>query len=380
MYKRRRYFENPSARRGMGGLPGGKLFQVAGRLGRVRLCLGIASLCFYFTPCIYAFQDELWLRNKIVAEPDPEPADIEMEENPMALKASKDAEAGGSTYRADDLWVPAPGRPVFGGQLFAQSLFAALDREPNALPYEATGSFVYKVEKDKGAVKYVVGSRDESNDKSSFFSRDVSGYQGVDNTLCTNIKVRFAANNGPRQELVSYDKSNGVKLPAFEEMLTLEEYHREVHGEEAEVERRTAEYKKRCPGLEVKFGRSEDPHGPERLVAMRVLHPSSFAADDVRIRYCLVAFLSDLFLLETAIIMKKEDIFSGKRNILSMTHTISFTGLSHLDVYKPIYYKMEVLTTGPGNMPLCAGALMQSGRTLAYAIQKGLVARGGGVG
>lgn len=280
------------------------------------------------------------LHKKIIVEEE------EMEEN--------------KTYAGKDLWAPVSGRPVFGGQLLAQSLYAASITE-DFLPHMMQCSFCKPVEPQGESVQYKVSHHLSKG--GSFYEVEVEGRQNTE--LCVKSLVSFVTQIRP--DLVSFDKAE-EKDEDFEGMLSMEEYFRKRHGGEEDVALRLKGHAELSEKFEVRF---LDVGEGKRRVAVRV-REGSFPTTETREKYCAIAFISDLFLLETAILLKGEDIFSARLNILSTEHQLHFRDLRSVDIHRPIFYEMEIEYI-ENNLALCSGTIFQDGTTIAHVTQKGAI-------
>jgi acyl-CoA thioesterase II len=258
-------------------------------------------------------------------------------------------------------WAPAPDRPVFGGQLVAQLLQSAMKLDPEADPHMASCSFVDKVTVKGGEVKYSVS--DKRNETRCAFEVVATGIQENRKCIEGEVKFVFKKHDSP----LNYDPAGSLDVPDFDTMLTAEKYYSEHKYSEKELSRRLERLNDMSKDFEIRF--DKPGHNIERTLAFQVKdHLDNTKAN----RYALVAYISDLFLLETGLALEKSDILSQKLNILSTEHTVHFCRMGDLRISKPIYYRMRLQHAGE-NFLICEGEILQEKKTIAIVRQKGVV-------
>lgn len=237
----------------------------------------------------------------------------------------------GDSFEGTNLWSPLPGYPAFGGQIAAQSLASAFETvAADSVPTTMSILFVNRC-KPAQPVRYDVR---RLRDGGIVDMRQVECYQ--DNALVSTTHIGFSRpdNNSHDYEAEPYKLYDDVFVPFVEHISKSLGCSSDKGGQdEAEAKFRVL-YENMAMMLNVLDVDVGMERGDMRQIRIRIRErPQGIAAKGV-----LVALISDILLVETALMASSLTLFSSELSLLtSLSHMIHFVNLDReIDGY--IYY------------------------------------------
>lgn len=257
-------------------------------------------------------------------------------------------------FEGSNLWSPFPGYPAFGGQIAAQSLVSALSTVAgDAVPIALSILFVSRCLPSL-ATRYVVRSLRSGN---VLDMRSVECYQG--DTLVSTMHASFSR---PDCNIHDYESE---KYELYEdEFIPFTEYIsralNENGGNPAEIKvKYQVLYENMLMMLNVIDVEVGKANGDMRQIRIRVKERPT----DTTGMASLVTLISDLLLVETALITSNLTLFSEDLSLLtSVDHVIHFVDLEK-DVKDFVYYVVKCKGIR-NSKAICEGQLIHEDGTL----------------
>lgn len=256
-----------------------------------------------------------------------------------------------------------PGRTwmVFGGQVTAQSIMAAsrtVDAE--RIPHSLHAYFLRPGDPTKPIIFYV----DRIRDGGSFTTRRVVARQNGEAIFNTSISFKIP------EEGLDHQATMPTGLPDPESL----------ESDEVFWSRMAAKYPGRVPGRENMYYAIDarptsrpdfldpQPEEAERCIWMRT---NGGLSDDPNLHRCMVAYMSDLFLMGAALLPHGETFWSGKMQAASLDHALWWHAPARADQW--LLYVIDSPRSA-GGTGLNRGSLFsQDGVLVASTIQEGLI-------
>lgn len=242
---------------------------------------------------------------------------------------------------------------LFGGQVLAQSLYAAMLSVPGErLPHSVHGYFMRPGVNTVAPTFNVTALRDGG----SFSTRSVSTMQEDQ-----NIFLAVASFQGPEEGLTHTaeqptDVTSPEDSPLLAQVLEAQFGHPMPMLSEWDA-------------LEVRLasGPQSSPQGPRMRAWVKTQAP---LPDDPRVHIAVMAYLSDITLLSVAVAQHEVELLSPEVMMASLDHAMWFHRPFRADEW--LLYDM-VSPSASGARGYCQGRLFQDGHVVASAVQEGLI-------
>lgn len=255
-----------------------------------------------------------------------------------------------SKFEAYNLWSPHPGGRAFGGHIISKALEAALSDSESIIPNSLSVYFHRPVLISEKLCFEVETLREGK----SLLTKRIVGYQN--NELMVTIEASFALSNNEDRVLIYQKRISGLEsITNFVNMKEIIKMGQREHIE--------------CFGpffdlFEVEIAQTDDK---KRVVRVRIKAGYS----DTPMKYSLLAFISDLFLIESSLIHLNLNFFSEKLTFLaSVDHKIFFNSAAFTET---IILVSECVSIG-GSKVLCMGQIYDENlELLATTIQEGML-------
>ncbi|MCU1692798.1 MAG: tesB [Frankiales bacterium] len=247
---------------------------------------------------------------------------------------------------------------VFGGQVAAQALVAAARTVPADRPVHSLHAYFLRGGDPSIPIVYEV---DRIRDGRSFTTRRVVAVQH--GQAIFNLQASFhVAEEGMAHQDPMPDVPRPDDLPALREQLA------ELQGDYGDWMRRPRPVDLRYVNQPPVLARHQEDPGDRTTVWMRA---DGVLPDDPVLHVCLVAYASDISLLETAIRPHGLSWGTGEVVGASLDHAMWFHGPVRADEWW--LYDQQSPWTG-GGRGLARGAIWSSdGRRVVSVVQEGLV-------
>lgn len=260
----------------------------------------------------------------------------------------------GTTFEGTDLWSPFPGYPAFGGQIAAQALLAAFLTVPEiSVPNTLSVMFVSRCN-SKRNVRYVVK---KLRDGSIVDMRQVECYQ--DDALVSIMHASFS-----KPECNIHDYEGGSHKLYEDEFIQLTDYISKALNDggkdQAEIRLKyQVLYENMLIILKVLDVEVGKENGDTRQIRIRIKEKPS----DIRATASLITLVSDLLLVETALMTSNLTLFSDDLSLLtSVDHTIHFFNLEK-EIEEYVYYIVRCVGIR-NSKAICEGRLIHEDGTL----------------
>lgn len=268
-------------------------------------------------------------------------------------------------------------RPVFGGLLFLQMVQHALKKYPNHYLISASCTFykparlevpiVYSIEYTQSVGKALteIGISGAQNHKEDL--SDAVTIRGKILMISSNIEHKEIIREYiPIKKLKVYLNENTV-----DKFLSPVEY---LKSKEMEItETRKALYNTEY--MQKKVHILDCPSGEKKRCIRFLCSDLGFSISEFSKNNSdalLLCYLSDIYLLETAIISEKEDITSEKYKILSITHEITFSNLDKFISTQPFFMSISIDAIRDNNA-YCSAEIVQNNTLIAVVSQYGAI-------
>ncbi|KAI5172637.1 hypothetical protein NEFER03_1693 [Nematocida sp. LUAm3] len=305
---------------------------------------------------------------------------LEMNQENPACKVQE--ENNSDELTATNLWNSIPNRPAFGGQLFSQMINCALSKNSGWKVSSANAIFLSPTITGKQIV-YTIENTTQLG--KTILMMDILATQQQDTVLRETVKCKIILT----KETSDYKEIIRKRTENFLEEYGLQAYMKSAESSEAlpNTFLSLQDYTKYRKFENNKY--REDLYYTDKSQTVKVMdHPSdkskrcvyfyfkdtphSLVEINNKTTTLLLSFLSDQYLLETAILIKDEDIVSLKYNILTTTHSINFFNLNEFNILKPFFFSIHVKSIEDNNA-LCTGELIQNGIVFATVYQNGVI-------
>jgi acyl-CoA thioesterase II len=267
-------------------------------------------------------------------------------------------------YRSMDLWSPLPNFPVYGGQIVAQALLSAYKTFNIPVHVHSLHAYFHIPGDPKGKIDYVV---DDLREGRTIKSKRVVGLQNGKTIFSMNASFSLRENDSNRYQHPKLERYEDIFVDFRDYVKELFQKH---SGDSSEFGKACYVMREHMKELEkcfiIKVGESREN---KRQVWFKVRGDVK-GNPDVS---CIFSFLSDFFLIESALIPLGENIFSGNISLItSIDHTVYFH-TSDEECSDEYFYLMECIRIF-NSKALCIGHLMNSKNELIVtAVQEGIV-------
>lgn len=257
-------------------------------------------------------------------------------------------------FEGTDLWSPVPKYPAFGGQIAAQSLVSAsLTVAADAVPNTLSILFVNHCRSSQNA-KYMVKTLRNGN---ILDMRQVDCYQ--DDTLVSTMYASFSKPDGNVHDY----ESEPYQLYE-DEFIPFTDYTSQALGDsgasQADIRLKyQVLYENMLMMLNILDVEVGKENGDMRQIRVKIKEKP----EDIIGKAALITLVSDLLLVETALITSNLTLFSEDLSLLtSVDHTIHFVNLEK-EIEDWIYYIVKCKGIR-NSKAVCEGQLIHSDGTL----------------
>ncbi|KAH9411331.1 thioesterase-like [Ordospora pajunii] len=276
------------------------------------------------------------------------------------VKISKEND---ETFKGTDLWSPIPGYPTFGGQIAAQSLISAFYTvEEDTIPINLSILFINKCKSDQDTRYQVKRLRDGG----ILEMRQVDCYQN--DILVSSMHASFS-----RPEDNAHDYEDTPYRLYEDTFVPFAEYISNALNNTSESEANIRmkfqvlheNMRMLLNVIDVELGKET---GDMRQIRIRIKNKQSTVA----VKAALVTLVSDLLLVETALIACNLTMFSKEISLLtSMNHVIHFIDLER-DLGECVYYIVKCKGI-KNSKAICEGQLLhEDGSLICLTSQQGI--------
>lgn len=251
------------------------------------------------------------------------------------FEISKDGKQFKSVY----LWNPLPLSPVFGGQIVSQALNAAYESVSNNSNIHSLHSYFLSLAKIDKPIQYIVETNRDGNTVENRYIKAIQG----------DLKFTMTA-SFTKGDLTG--KSNQNQQVTNESYVLLSKILENLDPKYLDHFSFLSEY--------VTIYKGESSY---KFVIREKIKGREMA--------CLLAFISDLFLLESALGIMNEQIFSQNiQKLVSVDHSVYFHKSCDDDV---LIFESKWINMNQGGC-LCQGYIFDSGgKHIATAMQEGII-------
>jgi acyl-CoA thioesterase-2 len=263
-------------------------------------------------------------------------------------------------FRGSTGWTDVP--RIFGGEVAGQALVAAGRTVPEDRHVHSLHAYFLRPGDPKTPILYNV---DTIRDGRSFTTRRVVATQHGEAIF--NLAASFHVSEpGLQHQVPRLHAQDPDSLPTAEESLS---------GADERTQAWLKRLRERIP-VDVRFPEElprlatlrGEPRPPRQRVWLRSSQP---LGDDPLVHVCAVTYVSDLFLLGSALPPHGLVIDDATLQMASLDHAVWFHAPFRADEW--LYYDMEGTWTG-GARALCRGTLFdRRGSLVASVVQEGLV-------
>lgn len=258
--------------------------------------------------------------------------------------------------------APFVGARVFGGQLLAQALLAAYASIVDKSCHSLHAYFLHAGDANLPIFYHTHALKDGTN----FATRTTDAYQlQGSNAKKVHLFSMQASFCKPEQSF-EYQK-NTPSIPPYQDFTDEMALRHTLAQKVDNPHARTALLQKNP--LNMRPTRLSDPFNPSKDSPKQGLWFLPSLGDSLAMRHALIAFMSDYYLLGTALIPHGKSLLSPDIAIASLDHSLHFYDDYHVDW---LYYAMQSPILRHGRA-LADGEFWQDGRLVASARQEGLV-------
>lgn len=260
----------------------------------------------------------------------------------------------GDFHISNSLWNPLPTFPVFGGQIISQALKSAYDSVNQKVQIHSLHCYFISPGMLDHPINYTLKKFRDGN----VANRNVQALQNE--KIISNINVSFVNES---EKGIEYEKKIEVENVEF---MSLNDYIKIYIKNEKICENvlKHIEYLTDC--VDIFMGcDSKNRRYIKFLLKERLDEKSDLA--------CFIAFMSDFFLIEPALLVLNENLFSGSiEKFASLDHSLYFHRELNTENIEFLYIT-ECLNIS-GSRVFCMGQLIdKTGKIIASAYQEGLV-------
>jgi acyl-CoA thioesterase II len=266
-------------------------------------------------------------------------------------------------YEGRDLWSPFPGYSVFGGQLAALSLLSAHETaDTNTKPLSISILFISRCMQDKPCSFLVKNLRDGR----TMQMRQVECYQGT--TLVSSMHTTFS-----RPDENAHDYSPKPYEFYADEFMPFGDYIYEALCVDGATETETTlKYQILYQNLQMMLNALELEVGKKNGNMRQLRIKLKEQVSECKYKAAAIALVSDLLLVESALITANITLFSSELSLLtSVDHSVHF-----IDLDKPLnsvlYYIVECIAV-KDSKATCEGKLVhEDGSLICTTRQQGI--------
>jgi acyl-CoA thioesterase-2 len=252
------------------------------------------------------------------------------------------------------------GRQVYGGQAVAQALVAATRTVPADRPVHSLHGYFVLAGDPATPIDFAV---ERVRDGKSFTTRRCNATQRGQTIF--SMEASFQRHEG--------GFAHAEPMPAAPDPESLDEAHALIERFRAFLPEQVESWLRRRSALDMRVVAPEDMFFPERRAAGQMIwfRVRGAAPDDPAVHRALLAYLSDMTLLNTALLAHGRTIFDPKIQVASLDHALWIHETPRVDQW--LLYAQKSPWAG-GARALTRGEIFsREGRLVASVSQEGLV-------
>ncbi|KAH9386742.1 uncharacterized protein NEMAJ01_1638 [Nematocida major] len=281
------------------------------------------------------------------------------------------------------------GRPVFGGQIFSHIISCALKETEG---YEViSGDCIFKDKTDKD-FPIVYNSSVEALGSTIKLVRvevlqevgSVKKVRAVGSVLMHKKKAAIIQEGKKYIETISKAQSSQM-LDYFEDaatdqeklgrMKTSEEYWKGILKDEADYRKYIDTLHRVYSNIDI-YMLSNKKNNFSRCIGYQLHRKQESVGPEpeqtVARTWTILGFISDEYILETALMPEGLCIVNSKYNILTLTHSVKFNDCERFDLNRPFFYDVKIDSIH-NNIATCTGRIIQDQIVYANVCQTGKI-------